>query len=94
MIVAGGCPLCAAEPGPLMIVLDISDDVDDHRLGQWCPTCALPAAVAFPIHARCGHGWPQPIDIPDVVVCLDCGTTLVPLQPPVPVWQAGNGWPG
>lgn len=83
MAYGNGCPLCAEEAyltGQLALVLDLA--TEEPALGAWCPWCALPSAASWPIEARCDHGWPQPVTVPDVVVCLDCQRTVVALQAP------------
>lgn len=102
MNVGSGCPLCAEQAhldGQLLLVLDIDEDIDP-RLGEWCPRCALPSGAAFTISARCDHGWPQSVEVPDVVVCLDCDALIAPLKPPTltnvveAMWSdAGNTGP-
>lgn len=67
-----GCPLCAGLPPWVQLQVLLHAD-QEPVMGAWCPHCLLPSAATFGITARCEHGWPLAMAVPDVVACLDCG---------------------
>jgi hypothetical protein len=79
MMLAGGhaveCPLCAENVLASHLAVLLHAD-QEPELGAWCPHCLLPSAARFGITARCEHGWPLPLQVPDVVACLDCGRQM------------------
>jgi len=67
------CPLCAEDQSPPHVVLHADRDPEP---GVWCPHCAVPSVVRFPLTARCIHGWPLGVGVAPVEQCQDCGRIL------------------